>query len=391
MKKILFLALVFCYPALGGYGGYILFQTVPSKAGASETSPYSLLIDGTFPEYATVANGGNVVNTTSCGVDSILCPADLIFTEDSGCTAPFAGWDVIAYSPATGRLSVTVKIPTLSNTHSVKVYGCVGNSAATTFQGGLRGAAYDNNYLLALHMEETAGAALYDSTANANDAIRKAGTNPNFNASGLVGAAQKFLGTANSPNNDYALFQSPTASTNAYTIEYWTNATSYINQDSVFLESSGGAPSIFTGFFRLPVPTVTLQNTWNSNFSPSQPAGSNVSPGAFHYVTFVRNGDIMNLYVDGVAGTAKSGYGTQAERWRGLGWDGGANASINSFNGIVDEVFFSNVARSPDYVSARFNNLSNPSGFYTVSPYTLAPVLQRSTTRANSQVNIFVF
>ena len=101
MKKILAIALISCHPALCGYGGYILFQTVPSMAGSSLTSPYSLLISGTFSVFATVANGGKVVNTVSCGVDSIACPADLIFAEDSGCTAPFAGWDVQTYSPAT--------------------------------------------------------------------------------------------------------------------------------------------------------------------------------------------------------------------------------------------------------------------------------------------------
>ena len=65
MKKLLILALISCYPALGGWAGYVLFQTVPSKAGTTATSPYSLLISGTFGSFATVANGGNVVNTVA--------------------------------------------------------------------------------------------------------------------------------------------------------------------------------------------------------------------------------------------------------------------------------------------------------------------------------------
>jgi hypothetical protein len=111
--------------------------------------------------------------------------------------------------------------------------------------------------------------------------------------------------------------------------------------------------------------------------------------GTFHYVVFSRNGDSMNVYLDGVAGTPVSGWGTGADQWKGLGWDGGANVLNNSFNGVLDEVFYSNIVRSPDYVTARYNNLKNPSGFYTVGPYTTVSTLPTSTTRDNSQVNIF--
>jgi Concanavalin A-like lectin/glucanases superfamily len=388
MKKILAIALMSCCPALCGYGGYILIQTVPSMAGSNPTSPYSLLISGTFPAFATVANGGKVVNTVSCGVDSIICPADLIFAQDSACTAPFGGWEVQAYSSATGQLTVSVEIPTLSNVRPVKVYGCVGNAAITAFQGGSRGAAYDNNYLLALHMEETSGIALHDSTANANDAIKKGTASPGPAASGLIGAAQRFAGTANSANNDNALFLSPTPLENTYTIEYWTDATSYINEDSVFLESSGGAPTIFAGFYWFPGGSVVFENTWNTSLSPGAPR--TIPTGSFHYLVFTRNGDVVNVYVDGVAGTPKSGYGTGMERWKGLGWDGGAGAA-NSFNGVLDEVFFSSVVRSQDYVIARYNNLSNPSAFYSIGTYTANTTAPPSTTRANSQVNVFVF
>jgi len=387
MKKLLALGLICCYPGFCGYLGYVLFQTIPSQAGSSLTSPYSLLLTGTFPAFATVANGGQVVNTTSCGVNSIVCPADLIFAEDSGCSEAFGGWDVISYSPVTGQLTAAVEIPLLSNTRPVKIYGCVGNAAVTSFQGGPQGSAYDSNYLLALHMEEGTGTTLYDSTANANNAIRKANSSPAPTASGRVGGGQRFTGTANSTNNDYALFQTPTALTNTYTIEYWTNATSYIDYDSVFLESSSGEPNVMSAFFWFPAGSVIYRNSWGG-LSPTAPV--TVPPGAFHYIVFARNGDSMNVFVDGVAGTAASGFGTGMERWKGLGWDGGPG-SANSFNGIMDEVFYSNIARSPDYVTARYNNISSPSTFYSVSPFTINKAAPPSTTRANSQVTIFTF
>jgi len=386
MRSLLALAFLCCQTAFGDYAGYLEFQTVPSQAGTAATSPYSLLISGIFPQFATVAHGGQVVNTVTCGVNSIVCPADLTFSKDSGCTAPYAGWEITGYSPTTGQLTASVVIPILSNTRSEKIYACVGNAAVTTFQGGARGAAYDNNYLLALHMDETSGTTLHDSTANANDALKKAATSPNPTTAGKLGGAQTFLGTANSINNDYALFSSPTAPANTYTIEYWTNASSYIDQDSVFLENSGTPPIIYAGFYWYLPGTVIFKNSFNPN-SPIAPG--HASAGIFHNVVFVRNGDNLSVFLDGVAGTSASGWGTGLEQWIGLGWDAGANSVFNSFNGVLDEVFYSNIARTPDYVTARYNNLNNPSTFYTVSAFTPLVQAPRSTTQANSQVNIF--
>ncbi len=381
MKKLLILALISCHPALAGWSGYVLFQTVPSKAGATNTAPYSLLINGTFPSFATTTNGGNVVNTVSCGVNSIVCPADLVFTLDSGCSVPFGGWDVLSYSPSTGQLIAEIELPVLSVTRPVKVYGCAGNVLVTAFQGGIRGAAYDNNYLLALHMDETSGTTLHDSTANANDAIKKAVTSPRPTTAGRVGGAQMFSGAANSAANDYALFRSLTAATSTWTVEYWTNALSYINIDSVFLGVQ------FMGFSWYPPGEVRYFNLHNNTLPM---ATSVAGAGSYHYIVYTRDGDTANVFVDGAMSPAASGFGTGTDQFRGLGWDGGAN-TVDSFNGALDEVYYSNISRSADYVTARFNNLSSPSTFYTVSPFTIPSPTLRSTTRANSQINIFVF
>jgi len=385
MKKLLALSLLLSMPAAGAYGGYILFQTLPSMVGSSITPLYPLLISGTYAQFATVANGGKVVNTVPCGVSSIVCPADLVFMRDSSCSTPYTGWEIIAYSPTSGKLSAIVQIPALSNVTPVKVYGCVGNSAVSTFQGGSRGSAYDNNYLLALHMEETSGTILHDSTANGNNAVKKGSLNPAPSLSGQVGAAQSFLGTANSVNNDYALFNSLTAASSTWTIEYWLNAASFINVDSVFIESSSGAPSIFFGFYWYPPPSNIRYFNSYSSASPGPPA--EIGTGVYHNITYVRNGDSMNVYLDGVAGTPAAGFGSGTDGFKGLGWDG-TPGGTNTFNGLVDEVSVSNTARSADYITARFNNLKSPSTFYTVGSYSVSIPTPRSTTRDNSQIRL---
>ena len=385
--RLLVLALASWSPIVGAWDGHMLLQTVPEKAGGESTAPYSLLISGTFPEAAKVSSGGHVVNTVSCGVNSITCPADLIFARDSQCTVPYAGWDILGYSEITGQLTAMVEIPLLSNLRPAKVYICAGNPLISTFQGGARGAAYDNNYLLAMHMDEMSGTVLHDSTANSNDALKKLATAPSPNATAKVGPGQRFTGTRNSTNNDYARFEANTTPTSSYTIEYWSNAASYVNQDAVFLaphDSNG--PVIYTGFYWFPTGTILFRNSWGGS-TPSAAAAA--SAGTFHNIVFVRDNNTMNVYLDGVPGTVATGFGTGPSTWSGLGWNESASPTFDSFNGTLDEVFYSNIARTPAYVTARFNNVNSPSTFYTVGPFAPITPNPRSTTRANSQVNVF--
>jgi hypothetical protein len=385
--RVLMVALLTLSPLLAAWDGHMLLQTVPEKAGGDITAPYSLLISGTFPELARVSSGGHVVNTVSCGVNSIDCPADLIFSRDSQCAVPYSGWDILKYSETTGQLTAMIELPQLSNIRPVKVYICAGNPLISTFQGGARGAAYDNNYLLAMHMDETSGAILHDSTVNANDAVKKSATAPSPVENAKLGSGQRFVGTSNSTNNDYARFLSNTAATSSYTIEYWSNAASYVNQDMVFLaphDSSG--PVIYTGFYWYPSGTILFRNSWGSS-TPSAAAAA--TTGTFHNIVFVRDNDTMNVYLDGASGTEATGFGTSPAIWSGLGWNEPPNVAFDSFNGTLDEVFYSKIARGPAYVTARYNNVNDPAGFYTVGPFTPITPTPRSTTLANSQVNVF--
>ena len=384
--RFMAVALLALSPTFGAWDGHMLLQTVPGKAGGSITAPYLLLINGTFPDLAGVASGGHVLNTTSCGVNSIVCPADLIFTRDSQCTVPYAGWDILGYSQTTGQLVAMVEVPLLSNVRPTNVYICAGDPLITTFQGGDRGAAYDKDYLLALHMDEMSGTVLHDSTANANDAVKKSAGAPSAVASAKLGAGQRFIGTRNSVNNDYAQFLANTEPVSSYTIEYWSNAASYVNLDTVFLAPSSNGPVISTGFFWYPSGTILFRNSWGSP-APTPPAAA--TAGTFHNIVFVRDNDTQNVYLDGTPGTAAAGFGTSTASWAGLGWNQPPNTAYNSFNGTLEEVFYSKIARGTAYITARYNNVNSPSTFYTVGPFTSISPVPRSTTGANSQVNVF--
>jgi hypothetical protein len=235
-------------------------------------------------------------------------------------------------------------------------------------------------------MDETSGTILHDSTVNGNDAVKKSTTAPTPVTTAKLNGGQQFSGTPNTANNDYARFESITPPASSYTIEYWSNAVSYKNQDTVFLAPHTSGPYIYTGFYWYPSGTILYKNTWN----PAAPSAAAVaSTGTFHNIVFVRDNDTMNVYLDGVAGTVATGFGTGGQSWSGLGWDQPPAAYYNTFSGTLDEVFYSRIARTPAYITARYNNVNSPSTFYTVGPFTTITSSPRSTTRANSQVNVF--
>jgi hypothetical protein len=103
-------------PAFGGYTGYRLFTINHTLTGTANSTNFTVLISGTYAEFATTGNGGNVQNTVSCGVNSITCPADLVFTSDAGCSSPLAGWEFESYTATTGQIVAWVIVPTLSVT-----------------------------------------------------------------------------------------------------------------------------------------------------------------------------------------------------------------------------------------------------------------------------------
>ena len=55
------------------------------------------------------ANSGKIRTTVLCGVNSITCPADLIYTSDSACTTTLL-WEIENYSASTGLIVAWVKV-----------------------------------------------------------------------------------------------------------------------------------------------------------------------------------------------------------------------------------------------------------------------------------------
>jgi len=93
-------------------------------------------------------------------------------------------------------------------------------------------------------------------------------------------------------------------------------------------------------------------------------AGSTATHGAWHRVVATYDGANKKVYIDGIERATAACTWNFADNTQALdiGWDG----DNEEFNGVIDEVRVSNVARSLEWIGTEYNNQNSPSTFYTI-------------------------
>jgi YD repeat-containing protein len=306
---------------------------------------FPVLISGTYSYLATTANGGSV--TSSNGYD-------IIFTSDA------AGLNVLpfeqeSYNSSTGAVAYWVQLPLLSHTTDTVIYLFYGNSTVTTDQSNKTG-TWDSNFKAVWHLPNGTTLSGSDSSSNAVN-----GTNSGMTATaGLVdGAASGDGGNGhqiNTGNNPYA---SSTFSSNGLTLSAWVNPVS--NTGTKHILSLEGAYVIDVnggkaGFEINGSGTDLVSSASVPTSSWTQIVGTSDSSGN------------VKVYVNGAAsGSASQSFYNLDSLMRGYSIGGHPTATGFNFDGIIDEVKISNVARSADWIATEYNNQSSPSTFYSVS------------------------
>jgi hypothetical protein len=328
-------------------------------------------------------SGGQIINTVSSTVPwTHTIPADLIITDTDGTTVlPF---EVESYVTTTGEIYIWVKIGTLTTGADYVVYIYYGNAAVTTDQSNPHG-VWDANYKIVEHMGSTTTLNLNDSTTNA-----VTGTN---HAATVLATAQLGGGVSVTTSLFADLGFTPSAITN-YTIEAWINETSNAVGAEFPLSCRDVTPS--NGIYML----YQSGNGDESGFSNAgsitqQGKGSTLASGTWHHVvaTHAAGATAIILYTDSVPpgasqGSAASNPGNGASCV--MGRDGSATAP-NGFNGALDEVRFSNVVRSADWITTEYNNMSAPNTFYNLGAAQTGPPLTVTFPNANIFLSPYVW
>ena len=127
-----------------GYEHYRAITISHTQVAANQTN-FPVLVTGTFPYLATLANGGFLQNANGY---------DAIFTSDMA-GSNLLNWEVEQYSPVDGTATYWVKVPNLSSTTDTTIYLYYDNPAITTFQGNKTG-TWDSNFIAVYHASDNA-------------------------------------------------------------------------------------------------------------------------------------------------------------------------------------------------------------------------------------------
>ena len=194
-----------------------------TQAGSANSTNFVLLVNGTYPLFASTANGGCV--TSASGYD-------IEFYSDAARTVKL-NWETESWS-ATGAVIFWIQIPTLSASANTVLYWAAGNAAVTTDQSN-KTATWDSTYAAVWHLSNGTTLNTSDSTANANNGTVTgsvpATTGQIDGGSSWSGSASNYIGFANSASTNFT--------TNTITLSAWVKIASSSGYDQVIAKATG--------------------------------------------------------------------------------------------------------------------------------------------------------
>lgn len=312
-----------------------------------------------FPVLIYLPSDGDLASDAQIDAD------DILFTAADETTK--LSHEIEEFDNSTGKLVAWVKIPILSAASNTIIYMYYGNPGISSQQNA--SGVWDANYKMVQHLQESTGGtnAILDSTANGNHGTDN--NTPTLGATGKIDGAITFDGA------DDLIEVSDSVSldiTSGITIEAWVNPTT-IDADHrrivIKSHTDWNAPHYM---YSLWVHQDGLGFGFNDGTTRIYANKGSVSTGSWQYVAATYNGTLQEWYIDG------SSVGTQAATGTIVTNDqpliiGSALGTTTRFDGTIDEVRISNVARSSDWLGTSYNNQNTPATFFSLGSEESSP------------------
>jgi len=296
--------------------------------------------------------------------DCLANGADLRITSSNETTE--LAREVVWLSKTSNQGELYFKAPNLYNSTNADFYLYYKNPSATQYgEGDTYGAenVWTNGYKGVWHLQESTGTTLTDSTAS--DADMTTSGSPTLSATGKIGKGVDFEASssqrATSTDADLQI-------TGDHTIQAWGNNESFSNSSAGTTIASWGENA--AGKRRMIIAD-------GANFAPPRLRYSSMG-GDFGSGTTSLSTSTWYFYVGTVASGSGTVYVNKTSNGTGSptlnAWSS-FNAVIAStpaatgeyYDGILDEVRFSNVARTSTWLSTEYNNVNSSSTFYSLA------------------------
>ncbi len=317
----------------------------------TDQTSFPVLIAGTYPWLATVANSGRVLNPSGY---------DIVFSSDAA-GQNLLPFEIDTYNGSTGQVAFWVRIPILSHTTDTTIYMLYGIPGISSSQENK--AALWGSYGGVWHLGSKTGVSAVDSTIYENDGTVTGATS----ATGLIGGAANFNGSSQITIPVQPSLQVG-AGTSSFSVSAWAKTATNSSQSVIFGgDQCGIGESWLLESFN--------NNASFSTFGPGSAgylqSSTTIDDGNWHYYTGVHQGTNVYTYLDGALVNSSSvagSYDSDTEALElaiGNSAPGGSCGGLN-WNGLIDEVRFSRIDRSADWIATEYNNQSTPSNFYNV-------------------------
>jgi hypothetical protein len=289
---------------------------------------------------------------------------DILFMDGSG-MAHRLYHEIEFYDNANGELIVWINTSFLDSSEYTSVFLYYGNLNASSQQFPEQ--TWDPHYVGIWHFNEESGD-IFDATINNNDGVNYGAM---YETTGKIGDALDF--EEEDPDNVIIPHSSSLDITSEITMECWVKPESFQHERMTLCTKR---QCYYTNV--LDTRQLTVYTYWNNN---GQRGKSNYMASNTlltldtwtHCAWTETTLGYRTIYIDGINDNEEA---HEASIWSDPSeeLDFGYNVEADRrFDGILDEVRISNIARSPEWITTGYLNQKNPGSFYTIGPEETGP------------------
>ena len=329
---------------LSGYT-YRRVVTIDNTKVTTTTDTFVVLASNTIAELKTTGNGGNVQNANGY---------DIVWTDSDGST--LLDFEVEKYEATTGEIVHWIETDVSSTTDKVlyMYYGNSGASDTATTTG-----VWTSDYAGVYHLGEgdsTAADFYKNSAGNHHHGLLVDADGDTNSVDGIAGKAMEFPGA-----NDFIFLGASvlTGAIDNISFSAWTKwAGTTAAAQSVFYNGNSGSQ----GWGLVTDPADSDQIKILNGGVAWVDMNQALSTSDFQQITAVRDNGTWKLYYNGSYVTPGSNPTPNTPSQRA---DIASATGGNFYNGIIDEVRVSIIAKDAQFIATEYNNQSSTSTFMT--------------------------
>ena len=273
---------------------------------------------------------------------------DIAFTDGDG--NKFAH-EIESYTSSTGVLVAWVKIPNLTPSHDMDIYMYYGNPTCQTQQAPTD--VWDDNFKMVQHLADTGTGDRLDSTENNNDGVTGS-YEGDESVDARVGKGNDLDGT-----DTFTIAHQSYFNQKGLTFSAWAR----FDQLGYRYIARKGASAPWGLTCRVQGDSIgfSVRRIDSTEF---QAVGSVVTATWYHITGVFGEDNLVTLYVNGSQVDQKTFSGELLTDANGITVGGSAGFNMD---GIIDEIRFSNTARSVQWIQTEYNNQNSPSTFLSIN------------------------